>query len=164
LSVKNVLTEGSQYSLNVIVSLDVEVKGADSFIVHNFVIASNLAKPYYIGFCSALNYHGLSDQIPSTTFIATTQAKKPLRILDVEYHFARLERNKFFGIMEIEIEDSRLQVSDPEKTIVDCLNPSKHAGGIDEVTRSRNRLKVWKISPFLRVWFHSGENRIVWQI
>ena len=122
--------------LYVIVPLDVGIKGADSFIVHNFVIASSLVKPYYIGFWSALNYHGLSDQIPSTTFIATTQAKKPIEILDVEYHFVRLERNKFYGIMEIEVEGSGVKVSDPEKTIVDCLDHPEHAGGIDEVARS----------------------------
>ena len=122
--------------LYVIVPLDVGVRGADSFIVHNFVIASNLARPYYTGFWSALNYHGLSDQIPSTTFIATTQAKKPLKILDVEYHFVRLEKNKFFGTTDVEIEGNKVKISNPEKTIIDCLDHPEHAGGIDEVARS----------------------------
>jgi predicted transcriptional regulator of viral defense system len=122
--------------LYVIVPLDIGVKGADAYIIHNFVIAGNLTTPYYIAYWSALNYHGLSDQIPSSTFIAITQAKKPLRILDMEYHFVRLERNKFYGIMEIEVEGSIVKVSDPEKTIVDCLDHPEHAGGIDEVARS----------------------------
>ena len=122
--------------LYVIVPLNVGVRGADSFIVHNFVIASNLVKPYYIGFWSALNYHGLSDQIPNTTFIATTQAKKPLKILEVEYYFVKLEKNKFFGTTEVEVERNKVKISDPEKTIVDCLDHPEHAGGIDEVARS----------------------------
>lgn len=122
--------------LYVIVPLDVGIKGADSFIVHNFVIASSLVKPYYIGFWSALNYHGLSDQIPGTTFIATTTAKKPLEILDVEYHFVRLGKNKFFGITEIEVEGNKVKISNPEKTIVDCMDHPEHAGGIDEVAKS----------------------------
>jgi len=122
--------------LYVIVPLDVGVRGADSFIVHNFVIASNLVKRYYIGFWSALNYHGLSDQIPSTTFIATIQAKKPLRILDMEYHFVKLEENKFFATIEVEVERNKVKLSNPEKTIVDCLDHPEHAGGIDEVAKS----------------------------
>ncbi len=122
--------------LYVIVPLDVGVKGADSFIVHNFVIACNLVRPYYIGFWSALNYHGLSDQIPSTTFIATTEAKKPLKILNNDYHFVGLESSKFFGITQVEIEGRKIKISDPEKTILDCLDHPEHAGGIDEVARS----------------------------
>ncbi|MDW7681534.1 MAG: type IV toxin-antitoxin system AbiEi family antitoxin domain-containing protein, partial [bacterium] len=54
--------------LYIIVPLDIGVKGADSFIMHNFVIASKLAKPYYIGYWSALNHYGFSDQIPAATF------------------------------------------------------------------------------------------------
>jgi predicted transcriptional regulator of viral defense system len=122
--------------LYVIVPLDVGVKGADSFAVHNFVIASYLTKPYYIGFWSALNYQGLSDQIPGTTFIATTQAKKPVKILDMEYHFVTLDKSKFFGMAEVQVEGNKIKISHPEKTIVDCLDHPEHAGGIDEVARS----------------------------
>ena len=61
--------------LYAIVPLDVGVKGADSFILHNFVIASHLVEPYYIGYWSALNHYGFSEQIPRTTFIATTKAE-----------------------------------------------------------------------------------------
>ena len=122
--------------LYVIVPLDIGVKGADAYLIHNFIIAANLVTPYYIGYWSALNYHGLSDQIPSTTFIATTLAKKPLKILDVVYHFVRLKKSKFFGITEIEVEANKVKISNPEKTIVDCLDHSEHAGGIDEVAKS----------------------------
>ncbi|MBM4334152.1 MAG: hypothetical protein FJ117_23575 [Deltaproteobacteria bacterium] len=58
--------------LYAIVPLDVGVKGADSFILPNFVIASHLVEPYYIGYWSGLNHYGFSEQIPRTTFIATT--------------------------------------------------------------------------------------------
>jgi len=122
--------------LYVIVPLNVGVKGADSFVVHNFIIASYLVEPYYIGFWSALNYHGLSDQIPSTTFIATTQAKKSIEILNSEYKFVKLGGNKFFGITEVEIEGKKIKISNPEKTMVDCLDHPEHAGGIDEVAKS----------------------------
>jgi len=52
-------------------------------------------------------------------FIATTLAKKPLGNLDVEYHFVKLEKNKFFGITVVEVEGNRVRISNPEKTIVD---------------------------------------------
>jgi predicted transcriptional regulator of viral defense system len=76
--------------LYAIVPLDVGVKGADSFILHNFVIASHLVEPYYIGYWSALNHYGLSEQIPRTVLVATTKPKMALKILDSDYYFVTL--------------------------------------------------------------------------
>ena len=122
--------------LYAIVPLDVGVKGADSFILHNFVIASHLVEPYYIAYWSALNHHGLSEQIPRTTFIATTKPKMPLTILNSDYYFATIEKRKFFGSQEIEMGDWKVNISTPEKTIADCLDHPEHSGGIDEVAKA----------------------------
>jgi predicted transcriptional regulator of viral defense system len=119
-----------------IVPLDIGVKGADSFAVHNFVIGSKLVEPYYIGYWSALNYYGFSDQIPSTTFIATTKAKKNDEVLQTTYLFVQVNKRKFFGITDIEIEGEKIKISDKYKTIADCLDHPEHAGGIDEIARS----------------------------
>ncbi len=122
--------------LYAIVPLDIGVKGADSFIVHDFVVASYLVRPYYIGLWSALNYHGLSDQLPSSVFICTTKAKKPLSVLNSVFIFVQLSRNKFTGIEKIKIEGREISISDKNKTIVDCLDHPEHSGGIDEVARA----------------------------
>jgi len=122
--------------LYAIVPMDVGVKGADSFIMHNFVIASFLAKPYYIGYWSALNHYGFSEQIPRSTFVATTRIVKPLNILNCTYYFVKLVGRKFFGIRKIEIEKHKVNISDPDKTIADCLDHPEHSGGIDELARA----------------------------
>lgn len=122
--------------LYAIVPLDIGAKGAESFIVHDFVIASFLAEPYYIGMWSALNYHGLSDQIPSAVFVCTTKAKKPVRVLNSEFVFVQLSRAKFVGIEKVVIEGREVKISDKNKTIVDCLDHPEHAGGMDEVARA----------------------------
>lgn len=122
--------------LYAIVPLDMGVRGADSFVLHNFVIGSLLVDPYYIGFWSALNYHGLSSQIPKTTFVATTQAKKSIHVTGSRYYFVKLASRKFFGFSEIEIDSRKVNISTPEKTVTDCLDHPEHSGGIDEVARS----------------------------
>lgn len=122
--------------LYVLVPLDIGVKGADSFAVHNFVIASKLLEPYYIGYWSALNYYGFSDQIPTTTFIATTKARKKIEILQTTYVFVQVSEKKFFGTVEIEIEGEKVRISDRNKTIADCLDHPEYCGGIDEIARS----------------------------
>ncbi|MBD3155382.1 MAG: hypothetical protein GF368_01880, partial [Candidatus Aenigmarchaeota archaeon] len=108
----------------------------DAFIVHNFRIASKLTKSYYIGYWSALNYHGLTDEIPNTVFVATKKAKKPLEILNSKFYFVKLTEKKFFGYRKFEIEGKKVNVSDKEKTIADCLDHPEHAGGIDEIAKS----------------------------
>ena len=122
--------------LYTIVPLDIGVKGADSFVMHNFVIASKLVEPYYIGYWSALNFYGFSDQIPQATFIGTTKAKKGLLILETSYLFVQIKKSSLFGIKDIKIEEERIKISDKNKTISDCLNHPEHGGGIDEVARS----------------------------
>lgn len=122
--------------LYVIVPLDIGVRGADSFVMHNFVIGSKLVEPYYISYWSALNYYGFSDQIPSATFVATTMAMKNVEILDSNYIFIQLSKKKFFGAVEIELDNEKINISDKNKTIADCLDHPEYCGGIDEIARS----------------------------
>jgi len=122
--------------LYALVPLDVGPEGADSFLVHSFVIAPYLVKPYYIGFWSALNYHGLTEQIPRDTFIASTKPKRPVKVLTWSYVFVEMREHKFFGYETYEIEGKKIHISSPEKTIVDCLDHPEHAGGIEEVARA----------------------------
>src|SRR4030042_5995840 len=54
-----------------------------------FIVASLLIQPYYIGLQTALNYYGYSEQVRDTVYIISTQRKlKPyLDISGVKYQF-----------------------------------------------------------------------------
>lgn len=110
--------------------------GASSYTIHSFVIASVLVNPYYIGYWSALNHHGLTDQTPPAVFIATTKPKNSRRILDSEFRFVTIPKRKMYGLTEVEIEKEKVSMSSPEKTVVDCLDHPEHCGGIDAVAKS----------------------------
>jgi len=125
--------KGGLYAL---VPLDIGVRGAEDFIVHDFIIASHLVKPYSIAFWSALNYHGLSDQIPKSVFIATKKAKKTLAIINTEFVFVQISKNRFIGIEKIDVDNQRINISNVNKTIADCLDHPEHSGGIEEVARA----------------------------
>ena len=122
--------------LYALVPLDIGLEGAERFIVHEFIVASYLVDPYYIGFWSALNFHGLSDQIPRTVFVATTKPKKPIDALNIQFYFVKLSRRKFFGFEEVEINGEKVRVSDVNKTVCDCLDHPEHSGGIEEIARA----------------------------
>jgi predicted transcriptional regulator of viral defense system len=119
-----------------IVPLDMGTKGADTFVFHEYVVASLLAKEYYVGFWSALNYHGLTDQVPRTTYVAVTEPRHAVQILDSPFLFVKLTRTKFLGWQEYDVGTSKVRISNPEKTIADCLDHPEHCGGIEQIARA----------------------------
>jgi predicted transcriptional regulator of viral defense system len=120
----------------IIVPFEAGELGAESYTVHSFVIASLLVKPYYIGYWSALNYHGLTDQTPPAVYIASTKPRNSRRILNAEFRFVKILALKMFGMEDAEIEERKVIVSSPEKTIIDCLDHPEHCGGVDEVAKA----------------------------
>lgn len=61
-------------------------------------------KPYYIGYWSALNYHGLTDQTPLAVYIASTKPRNSRRILNAEFRFVKILARKMLGTEDAEIE------------------------------------------------------------
>lgn len=105
---------------------------------HEFIIASYLIEPYYIGFRSALNYYGYTEQVSRTVFVASTRRKlkSVLEISGVTYRFVYMPDRKFFGTTEVTLGGYRVNISEPEKTIVDCLDRLEYCGGIVEVAKA----------------------------
>jgi len=139
----------------VITPLDSGEEGSDSYTLHSFVIASLLTTPYYIGYLSALNYHGLTEQTPTSVYIATPKFRRTRKILDTKFVFVTIKPEKFFGMEESIIENRKIMISSPEKTIVDCLDLPQHSGGINEITKSLFFAKD-EIKPTLLIEFANG--------
>ena len=121
---------------------------------HEFIIASYLIQPYYIGFRSALNHYGYTEQVSRTVFIASTRRKlKPaLEISGVTYRFIYMLGRKFFGTTEVVLDGYRVNISEPEKTVVDCLDRLEYCGGIVEVAKAlwygRDELDFVKMAEY----------------
>lgn len=118
--------------------LPFEAGGEREWTEHEFIIGSYLIEPYYIGFRSALNYYGYTEQLSRTVFIASTsrKLKSSLTISGVTYRFIFLSERKFFGARQIAIDGNQVNISEPEKTIVDCLDRPRYCGGISEAAKA----------------------------
>lgn len=110
------------------------------YTLHEFTIGSVLVKPYCISYWSALHHHGLTEQIPNTVFIQTTAKKKEQRheVFGVDYRIVRILKKKMFGIRKIRIDDTSINITDREKTIIDCLDKPQYCGGVVEVAKALN--------------------------
>jgi predicted transcriptional regulator of viral defense system len=102
---------------------------------HEFLVAMQLVQPGYIAYWTALHYHGLTEQLANVVFVATTKQKKPVKINGIAYRFVTLAKPKFFGIETQQIDGRSFQISDPERTIVDCFAHPEYCGGIVEAAK-----------------------------
>ena len=136
--------------------LPLEAGSEGEWTEHEFIIASCLIEPYYIGFHSALNYHGYTEQVSRTVFIASTRRKlkSTLEISGVTYRFVCMSERKFFGATEVVLDGHKVNISDPEKTIVDCLDRLRYCGGVAEVAKAlwygRDELDFLKMAEYAR--------------
>jgi len=119
------------------------------YIEHSFILASTLINPYYIGFWSALNYYGFTEQTPSTVFIATLKRKREISVGKIRFKFVYFLKRKFFGYDKEWVGNRKVNISDREKTIVDCLDHPELCGGIAEVAKglwnSKNEVSWGKL-------------------
>jgi predicted transcriptional regulator of viral defense system len=121
---------------------------------HEFIIASCLIDPYYIGFRSALNYYGYTEQVSRIVFIASPhrKMKTELAVSGVIYRFVHMTEQKFFGSTEVTLNGYKIKIAEREKTIVDCLDRLEYCGGVSEVAKAlsygRNELDLVKMTHY----------------
>lgn len=108
------------------------------YTLNELVIGSLLVEDHCIAYWSALHFHGLTEQIPGTVFIQTTSRKKKqlLDIFGVTYRIIRVKPEKFFGMETQWMDDDQVNITEKEKTVVDCLDKPQHCGGVIEVLKA----------------------------
>jgi predicted transcriptional regulator of viral defense system len=112
--------------------------GRKSYVADPLVFVSELMKEteYYVAYHSAAHVHGLTEQMSFKTTVAVLQQMRPIAMGNISVSFVNLKRSRFFGYGEIKYLDVILNVSDLEKTVVDCVDRPELCGGIPEVVRT----------------------------
>jgi predicted transcriptional regulator of viral defense system len=118
--------------------LPLEAGSTGEWSESEFIIASVLIQPNYIGLQTSLNYYGYSERVTGTVYIISTRRKLTpyLDISGVRYRFVTVKQNKFFGFNPVIVNDQPVNISDREKTIIDCLDFQDYSGGIIAVARA----------------------------
>jgi predicted transcriptional regulator of viral defense system len=111
---------------------------------------------YYIGYFSALQIHNLTTQPNLKEQIVVSKQLKPsiLKVKDIPFQFIYHNESHFFGNKKIWIDSyNKVQCSDLEKTIVDCLFKPKYASGITEIAKaihkSKNQIDYIKLFDYV---------------
>lgn len=104
---------------------------------NRFVMASYLVKPYAISYWSALSHWNLTEQLPRAVFVQTTRrkGKREKTVLGVPFVFVTLSQQRFFGFRPQWFDGRKVQITDVEKTIADCLDRPDLCGGVAEAAK-----------------------------
>ena len=102
-----------------------------------FLVASYLADPCAIGYWSALSHWNLTEQLPHAVYVQTTDRKheREKSVLGTRFVFVTLSTHRFFGLRPQWFDGHKVQVTDVEKTLVDCLDRTDLCGGIVEAAK-----------------------------
>ena len=112
---------------------------------------------YYIGYYSALQIHSLTTQPNLKEQIVVSKQIKPstLNIKGIQFQFIYHNREHFFGSRKTWIDSfNKVQCSDLEKTIIDCLFKPNYATGITEIAKaiykSKDKIDFQKLFEYAR--------------
>jgi len=98
-----------------------------------FLVANLLVKDSYISFESALQYHGMFDQLLSKTISISLKMHKSVKLNNVEYIFVKTKNELCFGYEEATVDNKIARIATPEKALIDIINFHKSQLAIDVV-------------------------------
>ena len=115
--------------------------------VHEFEIAMALVDPAAISHWSAFHHHGLTNQIPRKIFVLTTLDRSVPRLREPHatvksdgypvdgtiYKFIQIKNDRFFGTEKVWVGETRVTVTDLERTLLDGLSMPQYCGDFSEV-------------------------------
>jgi predicted transcriptional regulator of viral defense system len=111
-------------------------RGAENIGENNpLAVAAAVVDESYVGWWSAASFHGFTTQKPATVFVAVHKQMAPRTIEGAEIRFVSVEARKFFGFNTYNVYGRSTRISDPEKTLVDCIDRPELAGGPSELAR-----------------------------
>lgn len=93
--------------------------------------ASAILPDSYVGWWAAAEYYGLTWQHPTLIRVASHKQHRAIEYEGYRIEFVRLADAKFFGFAHDSL--TGITVSSIEKTVVDCVDKPRYAGGYAEV-------------------------------
>ncbi len=111
--------------------------GQDGFwSEHAFMVVPYLVKTkkYYIGFLSAMNYWGMTEQIPIIVTVALQRQKKSTEAVQSKFVFVKKPR--LGESVPIDFGGVKVNISSREQTIIDGLLYPEYCLGIAEIAKA----------------------------
>lgn len=105
----------------------------DGIIANKLEIGSNITSSSYLSYHSALEYHGLSHQIFYNMHISSESRFREFEFEGIVYKYYK---SAFLQGVYTPSLNSLIQVTDLERTVIDCIDKISRSGGLEELIHS----------------------------
>ncbi len=120
--------------------------GGGFYCIRNFrnpyVIGNFILKNAAIAYWSALNIHGLTEQISNVVYVQSEYRKNDKKIFNTQYKFIKVKPSKISGIIQMGYGNEQFNVTNVEKTLFDCFDLPQYSGGYEELIRAFYKAKI----------------------
>ncbi|MFO7789198.1 MAG: hypothetical protein R6V52_01455 [Bacteroidales bacterium] len=108
------------------------------------VIACFMSPDGGIAYWSALNAHGLTEQFPNKIFVQNSKrwGERSVVGLGTVIHFINVKPEKLVGYKSLGYGNHAYNMTDIEKTIIDCFDLPHYAGGYNEMIKAFNKANL----------------------
>jgi len=86
---------------------------------------------YYIGYSTMFNYYEFTDQLFQTVYVLNTSLFQERTICGASFRFLKVSKDRMYGIETIRVDDTDVQVSSRERTLVDLIYFNRPVGGVE---------------------------------
>jgi predicted transcriptional regulator of viral defense system len=117
-------------------------------------VGSRLVHPYYFGYATAAELRGYLLH-PGRVYYLVTPTRTSVHVAHLaHFRVVRVAPRRFFGIRRMERRGETLRVSDPERTVLDCISRPELSGGMagaaQVLARAKRDLSWNRLAKYLR--------------
>jgi predicted transcriptional regulator of viral defense system len=114
---------------------------------HEFSIAMALVTPSAISHWTAMHYHHLTQQTPNKIFAITPKGTSiPRSLAKGLFQFIHVKKEHYFGIETVWVDETQVQITNLERTLLDGLSSPEHCGDFREVLHAfkmgKDRIRI----------------------
>lgn len=119
-----------------------------------YVVANLLVENSYVSFESALNYHGLFDQLTNKVIsITTVDFRSTITLNSTEYSYVKVQDKWYFGWEVVNIDNKEVRIATAEKALIDMIQFHKSKYSVDllieKLRDNRDNLKFYRLQEYL---------------
>lgn len=140
--------------------------------IHAFEIASYLSKSGAICCWSALAFHGLTDQVLSNVYVYApiiNGKKRPLYEYNIDglnILLIQTDIDNIWGIKREHIGESKIPITDLQRTLIDCLEYPQYCGGFREALHAfdlaKEKMDIVTIVQYAQKGSTALQKRLGW--
>ena len=132
----------------------------EPFYVNKYEIGTAMFSKAYIGYHTALEYYGLYNQMSREVQVMVEKPEREVEFENVKYKFY-IGDNKF-----VEQRDrlAITRVTSLEKTIYDCMNNIKYAGGLEELFMAIETIDEINEAKLLKILKYYNDDKMYQKI